>query len=721
MTRPGLAGAALIAAAVAISSYAGAELIRSIFALAIVYCVGYVTGSLLVHPTHSRASLSVGVVRLIAGCLLTAIAFLLSLRLSLPWFSGPIGLLALAVIYHRREAFVPPDVRVTLSWDGLVAGLVSVVLLAPPVLAALRMAPGEFPPVFFNVDVPYFLEQVHALVGADRFPPDSLGVVDGRRAYHFGVPALAALIARGSGAEPHHVLFVILVPTFAAGILAAAVVLARAIGPTVPSSVAVPLLLVPSPGLWYEFSQALVRTLWRVWSEQSLEALDSLSTSWEMWGVTPNVQNFAAQFILLAGLGAVANAPAMGWRLPSFFLGSAIIFKAPVGIALVAGFSFAQACRAAMARSLRPLIPIASVAAVFGVVYATFWIVSPVRAELRAVVSPLFQLGHASAHGGVSWFVFDVAWLLLPALVVVLAGRKDPEKRSLPLLAFAAGPFIVVNLLRLDDLRRDFGINSMTEDDWRQVILPVPFLIHAFVLSVVGRRWVHLGAGFRSAVVFVVLIAVIAPGAVAARYAGVLLKQPDRGHEFADNRALGAALAVIPTKDSLVVTNDLRYPADEFRRQDLQLQIPSLFGHQAFAVNYMYEAYSFSEDRRKLQGLLEAAYWTPAIDEAARTHGWTHLVIRNDSPHPQPIPLDRVFDSPLYSVFRFTTTQSSPAAVGSRHDRAGSLDEDAIMPDRQLLRDETSHARAAHPPRRAQGAGAGSRIDRPRANPRPGG
>ena len=172
--------------------------------------------------------------RLIAGCLLTAIAFLLSLRLSLPWFSGPIGLLALAVIYHRREAFVPPDVRVTLSWDGLVAGLVSVVLLAPPVLAALRMAPGEFPPVFFNVDVPYFLEQVHALVGADRFPPDSLGVVDGRRAYHFGVPALAALIARGSGAEPHHVLFVILVPTFAAGILAAAVVLARAIGPTVP-------------------------------------------------------------------------------------------------------------------------------------------------------------------------------------------------------------------------------------------------------------------------------------------------------------------------------------------------------------------------------------------------------------------------------------------------------------------------------------------------------
>ena len=645
----------LVASVVVLLSYAGAELIRSILAVAIVYGIGYVTGSLLIDPKHDRASLALGIVRLIAGCLITSIAFLLSLELSLPWFSGPIGLFALAVICHRRQAFVPPDVRVTLSWDGVVAGFVGVVLLSPPVIAALRMAPGTFPPVFFNVDIPYFLEQVHALVRADGFPPDSLSVVDGRRPYHFGLHASAAVIARGSGIAPHHAVFLMLVPLLAAGTLAAAVVLARTLSPAVPASVAVPLLIVPIPSLWYDFSLPLVRTLQDALLEGTLDPFESLGRNWEVWGVAPNIQNLAAHFILLASLGAVANASVIGWRLPSFLVGSAIIFKSPLGIALVAGFSLAQACRAVVARNLRPLIPIGAVAIVFGVVYGAFWILSPIRAELRAVVWPLFHLAYVYSHGGLRWFVYDVVWLLLPAFVVLLAVRKDPEKQSLPLLAFAAGPFIVVNLLRLVDLRRGLGISSMNEDDWRQLILPVPILLHAFVLSVVGRRWVHVGTAYRRAVIVVVALAVLPALAAATRYGHVLIDQPARGHEFADNRAIGEALALIPTKDTVLVTNDLRYPADDYKRENLQLQIPSLFGHQAFAVNYMYEAYPFSEERRKLQRLLEAEHWTSDIDEAAQTYRWTHLLIRKDSPHPEPIPLEQVFDGALYSVFRFKT------------------------------------------------------------------
>jgi hypothetical protein len=433
-------------------------------------------------------------------------------------------------------------------------------------------------------------------------------------------------------------------------------VLARAIGPKIPFSVAVPLLILPVPTLWYDFSLALTRTLQDALSERSLDPFESLGRNWEIWGVAPNIQNMAAQFLVLASVGAVANASVIGWRLACFLVGSAIIFKSPAGIAMAAGFSLAQACRAIVERSVHPLIPIGAMAAVFGVVYGAFWILSPVRAELNAVVWPLFQLAYAYSHGGLRWFVYDVIWLLLPALVVLLALPKDPERRSLPLLAFAAGPFIVVNVLRLADLRRGFGVSSMNEDDWRQVILPVPILLHAFVLSVIGRRWVDLSTVFRGAVILIVVLAVIPAAAMATRYAGVLIEQPARGHEFADNRAIGEALAVIPTRDTLLVTNDLRYPADDFKRENLQMQIPSLFGHQAFAVNYMYEAYPFSEERKKLQRLLEAEQWTSALDEAARTHRWTHLVIRKDYPHPEPIPLERVFDSTLYSVFRFKTS-----------------------------------------------------------------
>jgi hypothetical protein len=238
-------------------------------------------------------------------------------------------------------------------------------------------------------------------------------------------------------------------------------------------------------------------------------------------------------------------------------------------------------------------------------------------------------------------------------LIVSAARLRDPNARSLPFLVFAAAPFIVVNLLRIVDMRRGFGVSAMNEDDWRQVMMPVPILIHAFVLSVVGQRWTRLGAGLRAACLFGVLLAVLPPVFVAARYGRSLLVAPETGHEFADNRAIGAALAVIPVAGTLVVTNDLRYPADGFERNNLQMQIPALLGHQAFAVNYVYEAYPFSEGRRTLQRLLQAAQWTRAIDEAARTHHWTHLVIRKDYSHPDRIPLEQIFENEFYAVFRF--------------------------------------------------------------------
>jgi hypothetical protein len=79
---------------------------------------------------------------------------------------------------------------------------------------------------------------------------------------------------------------------------------------------------------------------------------------------------------------------------------------------------------------------------------------------------------------------------------------------------------------------------------------------------------------------------VVAPvAAAAARYSFQLLRDPASGNDFVDNRSLAEALAVIPTHGTIIVTNDLRYPAGNFTRDDRQMQIPALFGHQAFAVN----------------------------------------------------------------------------------------------------------------------------------------
>ena len=220
--------------------------------------------------------------------------------------------------------------------------------------------------------------------------------------------------------------------------------------------------------------------------------------------------------------------------------------------------------------------------------------------------------------------------------------------RSLPLLLFAAAPFLVVNVWHPVGLNTGIG----ADDDWGQIMSPVPILVHAFVLSVVGARWTTLRY-LRAPLLGVLALTVVPPVCAAAWYSRLLIVEPQQGYEFVDNQSIAEALTVIPTKNTVIVTNDLRYPAEQFLREDRQMQIPALFGHQAFASNYAYESYDFSAERKELQQLLSAGSWSDAIVQAARRHHWTHLLIRKDYAHPEPIPLTLIFENESYSVFRF--------------------------------------------------------------------
>jgi len=80
------------------------------------------------------------------------------------------------------------------------------------------------------------------------------------------------------------------------------------------------------------------------------------------------------------------------------------------------------------------------------------------------------------------------------------------------------------------------------------------------------------------------------------------------------------------------------------------MQIPALFGHQAFSANFAYEPI---EDRRELQRLLQRPEWSDAIATAARTYHWTHFLVRKDYVHPTPIPLTRIFENDSYTVYQF--------------------------------------------------------------------
>lgn len=629
-------------ATVAMTSFAGAPPLSAAAALLTVYAGGYIVGSLLVRRMEG---VSLAVIRTVAGLLLTTMGFLLSLVLSLPWFVGPGALVAAAVLVRRRTAFALPRVALEVGPDGVAAALVAMILLSPIAITFFYMAPGAFPPVFYNVDTAYSLEKVHALVAADSYPPGSLGNVGVRRTYHYGTQAMAALISRTSGLRPHQSLFLVVLPLLAIGVLAGAAAVARHVAPAVPRVVAVPLLVISTPSLANSFWAQFGPQLWTTVTSGEFD-VDAFVGDYSLWGFLSNEgPNIGGDFVILASVAGIAAAASWGWMLPAFLIGAAILVKIPVGVALVAGFALAQAWRMVIGKDLQASRHGLMIGVAFIATWVTFFWVS-FESNFFVEAFPLFHLRRIGERS-VAGFVLDVMWLFLPALVILAARTGDPAKRSAPLLLMGIGPLLVVNLTRTDSVGPPGG---GSRDDWLQILHAVPFLVHAFVLSLASRRWDRLGRPQRVAFLLVVALT-IAPVTIAAgRYLFLLVRNPESGNDFVDNRSLAEALAVIPTHGTMIVTNDLRYPAGRFTRDSRQLQIPSLFGHQAYAVNYAYEAVG---ERRELQHLLQQSAWSNSIDEAARTHGWTHLVVRKDYVHPSPIPLERLFENDIYAVYRF--------------------------------------------------------------------
>jgi hypothetical protein len=523
-----------------------------------------------------------------------------------------------------------------------------VVLMAPIAIAFARMGQGPFPPVFYNVDSPRALEEVHALTVAHSYPPPSLSNVGVVRTYHYGVHAMAALISRSSGLLPHHALFVVVLPLLALGTVAAAVAAARYLAPALPLSLAVPLLLIAAPNLTRTFSDGFGPRLWSA-ATSGRFTLDWISSDYVLWGILSN-ESQNTDFLILGSIAAIAAAPLNGWILPAFLIGSSVIFKTTTGIALLAGLMLAESWRAIASKRYRPSAQMLLVGMVFVATYVAFYLVS-FHASVGVEAYPLQHIrGILSIGRPVSVYgaVVDSLWLLLPALVVLIARSEGTDRERASLLLMALAPLIVVNITRLVHVGE--GAVGAGLEDWLQITHPIPFLVHAFAVAVAGAHWHSLRRARRRAFIAVTAL-VTAPVVIAAAdYSSRLLRAPESGHEFADNRTIAQALAAIPIRDSLIVTNDLRYPTDNFGRDDRQIQIPALFGHQAFSVDFAGEPI---EDRRELQRLLQRPTWTDAISTAARTYHWTHLLIRKDYVHPRPIPFPQIFENDAYAVYRF--------------------------------------------------------------------
>jgi hypothetical protein len=317
------------------------------------------------------------------------------------------------------------------------------------------------------------------------------------------------------------------------------------------------------------------------------------------------------------------------WGLAAILIALIPIFKIPYAPAMGLGFGLFALVMAIIKRNWRWVIFPAVGGSAMLAVYMTF----------SATIAPesmpvqLFKATHVLKD---HIFSSAIALILLLGFWLYNKSFKEDIWQVLNLLLIAIPLPILLQFVAIQD-----------HNAWQLISLSAlaAWFALAFILA---KNWTRFQKRMRQ-ITFAMGLGLIAiPVANTIFYIQILIKSPEQGHDFCDNRMLAQTLSKIPVEGALLATNDLRYPADLYHRPDAQLQFAALFGHQMFVSNLHYlSASGFSAIGKTFQSQLPTSL-PPTPDEfdflisKGITH-YIHAVIDSTQSH-YPVKAYRTLD-----------------------------------------------------------------------------
>jgi hypothetical protein len=244
-------------------------------------------------------------------------------------------------------------------------------------------------------------------------------------------------------------------------------------------------------------------------------------------------------------------------------------------------------------------------------------------------------------------------------LLLILFTRKIPEmleNRNLILLMMVS-PILLTNIFAVTDDRIPGDV--LLETNFNQIndslIISAGLLTALLICALLFKKKYYTIIISYSVVFIVLCLPIMHIFTLSWRF----YHNPETGHEYVDNTAIADALKAIPIQNSIIVTNDFRYPADNYKRDLRQMQIPALFGHQCYACNFKYQIYEESSRRLKQQRLLSLSNWQSRLGRVAINNDWTHLLIHKKYLHPSNIPYSVLKENDQYIVYDLKTVDLS--------------------------------------------------------------
>lgn len=577
------------------------------------------------------------------------------------WGALAIPLIAAVVIWRRRAWLLPQVTRPGAA--TIVSCIVCACWLAPAVAGAALMGRGPYPSAFFHVDTPLRLTHVRALQNPGPMPPPSLTNAGQAPAYHYGGPGVAAALATLSGLPPHTALFAVAIPLALIGMVCAARLLAAAF--TEPGTLLHAALAAFILTAWSTELLNAADAVWRSvggWDSTVLRAfLERTWSSPETFGnhfpdVTPV---YGRLLLMVSALPLVDRAPRRLWAAATAV---ALLGQVRAGVGLIAGIVLiaAAAIQWMRTRHHRVMLPVLAggTAALLALTAGGDTPMLP----FTIVIQPLWLARHfpgvfindllaVTMIAGLPWLLASGGWSS--------SERSLARRLALPVAAAVAALYAVYNLGGGMIDERTWGWDGqqplMPWTDWIQSLIDAPMLFALLGASALAARWPAMRRPRQIGAM--VLLGVVATLPLAHRLKTTVLMwtEPLRAHEYVDNRETARAMAVIPVAGTVTATNDLRYPAEDFARDEHQYQLAALFGHVTYAAPG-YERYPGWEQRVALQRALASSSVDCNVLRRLEEEGVTHLLIHKRIAHPSSLPLRHLLDDAAYTVFELRGT-----------------------------------------------------------------
>jgi len=606
----------------------------SLFLFAIILTASYLAALPVFAPPDRRANMAETVAATAFGLVCLGFLLLLMRWIGWPAFLSTAALFAAAVVTAvRRTKEAVPRSEVG-SRPRLLAVLVAIAFLLPCAIGGWMMGTGAYPEVFFHSGTAFRLIHTYQFIEDRGMPPLSLSNLGIRMGYHYAAPAAASAVSLSTGlaAAPS---FMLTLATGTVGIVGACALLAEAIGGRLRYEIRFAVILAAAPLTAWSAGRALK---------------DWVSDPQLFYNHFPDISVYFGIFLFVLTiygclelgdrrrmlLALLATIVIAGVKSSYYPVSGLLLFSATLvqiyrtrevrwmlvpGIAFVCGLAIMQTTGHAITGSL--------------------------------TIEPFYLFSNFPKKS--LKYLLDVVLFLLPVVAYLWASggwRKlsaEARQRLLILGLALAGLFVFLNLFgrHMTYPDGDYGPDT-------NILVPLrvlPKLLAVATVLVLAVLWDQTRSKLNAIVLVYLVLLFLLPLSHKVTQALIYIVRPELGHEYVDNRQIAEALAKIPVEGSVIATNDLRYPANDFRRDQRQMQIPAIFGHQAFAANTSFEPYPEAAERVALQMKLQAPLWDPRILLAARKAGWTHILIHKLAPYPQDIPLRMIFENERYAVY----------------------------------------------------------------------